>query len=91
MKITSLLNCNVSLIVKDQRITLPAKPSILELDDTAFANFIPRLEKLVEEEGAKWLKKPVLSAEKQEAVDAAELKAAQELVAKAAAKAKAAK
>lgn len=80
MKIKSLLECNVSFKVAEARITLPAK-SILELDDKAYAAFIPRLTKLVEEEGAKWVKKPTVSKEDQAKLDAEALAAAKKLVA----------
>ena len=81
MKIKSLLACNASLIVDGKRITLPAKPSILELDDKEYAAFIPRLKKLVEEESAKWVKKPTVSKEDQAKLDAEALAAAEALVA----------
>ena len=82
MKIKSLLLCNACIKIGNQRILLPAKPSILELDDKEFAAFIPRLKKLVKEEGAKWIKTPAVSKEAQAALDAAELKAALAVVAK---------
>ncbi len=88
MKIKSLLLCNASFIADGKRITLPAKPSILELDDKTHAAFIPRLNKLVEEEGAKWIKKPAVPKEDQAKADAAALEAAKKLIAAAEKKSK---
>tara|TARA_R110002096_G_scaffold402694_1_gene600056 strand:+ start:721 stop:996 length:276 start_codon:yes stop_codon:yes gene_type:complete len=91
MKIKSLLLCNVSFKIGSQRVTLPASPSILELDDKEYKAFLPRLAKLVAEEGAKWIKKPMVSKEEAAKAAAADLAAAKKLVADAEAAAKAAK
>jgi len=81
MKIKSLLGCNVSFIVNGQRITLPANPTVIELDDTAYKAFTPRLSKLVEDKDAEWLVKPKLSKEEQAKLEAEKLKEAEALVA----------
>jgi len=81
MKIKSLLGCNVSFIVNGQRITLPANPTVIELDDTAYKAFTPRLNKLVEDKDAEWLVKPKLSKEEQAKLEAKKLKEAEALVA----------
>lgn len=88
MKIKSLLLCNASFKIGSKRIVLPASPSILELDDKEFKEFIPRLNKLVGEEAAKWIKKPQVSKEEAAKTAAAELEAAKKLVADAEAAAK---
>jgi len=82
MKIKSNLVCNVSLINSGHRITVPASPSILELDDSIFKKFVPQLNELVKEEGASWVKQPAKSAEEVAANKAAALLAAKELISK---------
>ena len=87
MKIKSLLNCNVSFIVDGQRITLPANPTVIELDDAAYKAFTPRLNKLVDDRDAEWVVKPKLSKEEQAKLEAEKLKEAEALVAASKAKA----
>ena len=81
MRIKSLLLCNACFKIGDQRVVLPANPTILELDDKKFAAFIPRFKKLVGEKAAEWVKTPAVSKEAQAELDAAELKAAKALIA----------
>ena len=81
MKIKSLLVCNVSFKVGSQRIVLPASPTILELDDKEYKDFIPRLNELVKEESAKWIKKPTVSKEEADEAKAKALEDAKKLLA----------
>lgn len=81
MKIKSLLLCNAGFKIGNQRVTLPASPAVIELDDTLFKPFVARLNKLVKEGGAEWVKKPALTKEEQEKLKAQKLKEAEALVA----------
>lgn len=81
MKIKSLLLCNAGFKIGTQRITLPASPAVIELDDNLFKPFVARLDKLVKEGGAEWVKKPTLTKEEQAKLKAEELAKAEALVA----------
>lgn len=83
MRIKSNASCNIGHTASGLRVLFPAQ-GVIELDDNKFKAHVEFIKTHVASGNLVWLKKPAESAEEKAAREAAELKAAQETVAKAA-------
>lgn len=81
MRIQSKLNANVGITLEGKRVVFPAM-GVLELDDKAFAAFVPFIAKRVKLGKFVWQMKPALSEEAQAKADAKALEEAKALVSK---------